>query len=119
MDSITVDKNELIHKLELNRAAHAEAAAQARAGWQAAVLKALAESVDRFFTDSNLQSLNFPALFPEPQNHTKDYDTALEMLAWETGASVVLDQYGFRRLVQDEWDWTSRFVASSSQYTVT
>ena len=53
---------------------------------------------------------------PEPEDHTVDFDTALDMLEWEVGETVELDERTFRRLVRNEWAWRETFAANTASY---
>lgn len=53
---------------------------------------------------------------PQPENHTDDYQRAIEMLEWETGEEVVLEEHEFKQFVQDDWNWKNAFQTANSFY---
>jgi hypothetical protein len=55
-------------------------------------------------------------LFP-PRNHTSEYDTVIQMLEMHTGDEIELGSDEIRMFVQDKWDWTETFLASSAGYS--
>lgn len=116
MENVTVEKATLIAKLTENRAKHQAAYEAAIMGWRTTVMAELENAIDAFPKDWEISDLNFASRFQKPMNHVGEYDTALEMLEWETQEVVTLDRPTFQNLVLDEWDWKYRFLASTSQY---
>ena len=117
MKSITVSKTDLVAKLTTNRATHTDEFTSAIGGWHQSVLDALREASLEFDETEDLKNLNIAYRFPKPECHDDEYDRALQMLEWEVGDSVTLTEEDFRHFVQDDWDWTSRHRAFSSQYS--
>jgi hypothetical protein len=119
LNTITVSKARLIKTLTQNRAKHGEEYIASLTGWHQKVLTALNETAVHFDQTQETKDLNIGYRYPKPEDHTAEYDRALEMLAWETDDSIRLSVMDFRRLVQDDWDWSETHKAFSSQYNAT
>lgn len=113
MEIITVDKARLTETLQQNRAEHRaifeEAQRVYRQKWIDLLDQRLedaknGERIDRYFR------------IPEPEDHTADFDAALDMLTWEVEDTVDLDERTFRRLVRNEWEWRASFAANTASY---
>lgn len=54
-----------------------------------------------------------------PQDHTKVYDTAIQMVELHPEPTVVLDSGEVRTLIMDEWDWKQAFLRANRPYSGT
>jgi len=50
-------------------------------------------------------------------DYTSSYDTAIQMLEWSKDDTIEMASSEFRKLVEDEWDWTDAFLLSNSAYS--
>lgn len=57
-------------------------------------------------------------MFPltTPEDHTKDYDRAIQMVEWSIEDTIELDTRQFQQLVMDEWEWKERFDTQIAAY---
>jgi len=114
MKEVLVSKAKLLAKLRSNRAEHREIFLDALAGWQDQVTRALEKAVEeakigkKFCTEINL---------PRPEDHTSDYDVAIEEVIWSVSNSVTLTLFEFRNFVLDDWGWKPDFIKSSASYS--
>jgi hypothetical protein len=51
-----------------------------------------------------------------PEEHTEDFDRAIEMLQWEVGDEVTLSEHDFATLVQNQWGWARSFASNTTSY---
>jgi hypothetical protein len=113
MQEITVDKGDLIAKLQANRDEHRSMFLKAQEKYREAMIveldRALQEARDG-------HPIRRAFALPVPEDHTSEFDTAIEMLQWETGGEVQLDQHDFQRYVQNRWQWAASFAANSLSY---
>lgn len=114
MDTITVSKEELINTLEGNRAEHREIFEKAQAVYREKVIAELDRALDD--AKNGRRIIRFINL-PEPEDHTNDFTTAIEMLSWHQGDQVDLDRRDFKRYVQNRWEWDSSFAANTQSYS--
>ena len=113
MDSITVNKQNLIETLRGNRDQHRDIFEQAQVVYRAKVI----EELDRALDDAKngRKVIRFINL-PEPEDHTADFDTAIDMLEWDTADTVTLDRRDFKRFVQNKWEWEASFAGTTMTY---
>lgn len=116
MRSTRVSKQELLDKLNENRAKHKEEFESARQTWEKKVVHRYEQVRDRAL-HGDFEVVEDPlAKLPKPQNFIQSYDMAIEQLDWETKDEVELDEKEFANYVLDKWDWQHRFAASTSIY---
>ena len=114
MDSITVNKTDLIATLRENRDEHRELFDKAQVVYRNAMVREL----DRALNDAKAGRKIVRAFsLPTPEDHTEDFNTALEMLAWEQGDTVELKMRDFMRYVQNRWEWERSFEANTVSYS--
>jgi hypothetical protein len=117
MDTITVSKADLIETLKKNRAEH-------KALYDKAVTAYTRRFVDeakRFAEESVRRAANGMAFahfqwLPVPEEHTEDFDRALDMLAWDINDTVELSTYEFQQYVQNNWKWGQSFTSNTTSY---
>lgn len=113
MRTITVNKAELIEKIKENRDRHREqflvAQERYREKWIEILDKRLADARADKKIDQYIR-------LPEPEDHTRDYDTALAMLEWELGEEIELGHDDFQRYVENRWEWAHSFAANTQSY---
>lgn len=117
MDKITVSKGDLVATLKTNRANH-------KAEYDKAVEVYKERFVDmakKFATDAVYRAANgikFEGFgwLPVPEEHTDDFDRALQMLEWDLGETVELSTYEFAQYVQNDWGWAKSFASNTSSY---
>jgi len=109
-------KAELLAKLKSNRDKHATIVKEARVGYVKAARAALTERLKEL-ESGKLSSLSFN-LSP-PQDYTKTYNTAIQMLELHTDDTIILSAGEVRNFVMDQWDWRSRFLLANSSYSGT
>lgn len=112
MDTITVDKEQLLTTMRENRERHREIFIKAQEGYREQAIKKL----DRRLAAARQGRVDLTFSLPAPQDFTEEYDTAIGMLEWEQEGTVELTQRDFERYVLDKWDWARQFVGSTSMY---
>lgn len=115
MRTVTVDKGLLRETLEKNRDAHVTEFNQAQVKYRERVIEAL----DRNLADAKAgRPIVTRISLPVPEDHTDDYQAAIDALAWEVSDTVELDDYEFNTLVRNQWRWAAAFAANTQAYTV-
>lgn len=110
----TVDRKKLLETLKSNLERHTAIVQEAKNGYIEKAKKALEKKLNQL-KENKIVSLTF-TLYP-PTDYSEIYKSAIQMLEWNSSESVELHAGEFRQLVQDEWDWTDSFLASSMQYS--
>lgn len=113
MDTITVNKNDLLHTLRENRDAHRDTFLTAQDAYRTAVIAEL----DRMLHEAKAgMPIKRAITLPVPEDHTEDFDTAIQMLEWDTGDVVELTHREFQQYVQNKWGWLASFAANTQSY---
>ena len=112
LTKITVDKADLIERLKANRDEH-------RAEYDAACSvyrdRCIAE-IENMLADARSGVIRRNLTLPIPEEHTEDYDRAIDMLEWAQSDTIELTQQEFATLVRNQWGWLSSFTATTSSY---
>lgn len=115
MPDITVPKHQLLQILERNRTAHRNAYDRALEKFREQAIMRLDKML------AQVRAGKSPRLYvdlPVPEEHTADYDRAIQMLAMDTTVDVKLSETAYARLVDDDWGWRDSFAANTSSYLV-
>lgn len=116
--SIKVNKVNLISKITEERDKHAALYVEAVETYK----KRFVAEAERFARDTidrvanGIHFVNF-AWLPVPEEHTEDFNRAIEMLQWEIADEVTLSEYDFQTLVQNQWGWAKSFASNTTSYT--
>jgi hypothetical protein len=113
MQEITVEKSALLAKIRANRDEHRSMFLKAQERYRDAMIAELERSLQEA---RDGQPIRRSFTLPVPEDHTVDFNTAIEMLEWEREDSVVLDHRDFARYVQNRWEWAASFAANTSAY---
>lgn len=113
MHNVTVKKADLLARVTANRDEHRELFLKAQAGYRARVIEeldrmlALAQAGDKLQTVVALEA---------PEDHTDEYNRAIDMLTMETRDEIVVDAATFRQLVRNEWAWFGHALLKNVAY---
>ena len=111
---ITVDKKELLEKLEENRANHREIFEEALEGYRETVIDLL----DQRLADVRAgKKIDMHFNIVEPQDHTREYDVAIAMVKMSVDDTIDLDQHQFQNYVMDDWNWKQNFLYCNANYS--
>jgi len=114
MNTITVNKANLIETLILNRDEHRAIFEKATTAYRAKVIEAL----DRALADAKAGGdLRTYINLPVPEDHTDEFDTAIAMLEWDTADTVELTRGEFQQYVENQWGWRASFAANTMSYS--
>lgn len=116
MNEITVPKAQLLSILKVNRGKHRAIFEEALEGYHRRVVEELQARLEAARAGTKWDAL---IVLVQPENHTKEYDRAIQMLEMDINETVILDEKQFTQFVQDEWGWTDRFLISNSNYSQT
>lgn len=114
MNEITVPKAQLLTILKENRSKHRSIFEEALEGYRKRVVDELEA---RLFAARAGTKWDAMIVLVQPENHTKEYDRAIQMLEMDINDTVILDEQQFTMFVQDEWGWTDRFLTSNAPYS--
>lgn len=113
MHEVTVNKDELLKALEENRNNHREEFLKAQEGWKTIILEELERRLSDARANRRIQaSFNYP----EPQDHTKDYDRVIRMVKMSVVDNITIQEHDFAQFVMDDWEWKAQWTASNINY---
>jgi hypothetical protein len=110
MEKITVKKDELLAKLQENRADHRRIFEEALDGFRTQTITELETHIAAIRAgkrrDVYVQKI-------VPQDHTGDYDRAIAMTTMSIGDTVTLTERDFAQYVMDDWGWQGQFLSTA------
>lgn len=112
----TARTSTVLERLRENREKHAKIVAESRAGYVEKAKLALLSKLDDL-KKGKVAALSF-SLRP-PADHTREYDTLIEMLELHTDQTIALNADEVRQFMLDQWDWTSDFLHQNAFYSGT
>src|SRR3990167_1247158 len=112
--NVSVDRDQLLETLRKNRKEHNALFEEAKKGYCNKALKAVQEKLN-VLKEGHPVSLAFS--FSPPQDMTSVYDTTIKMLEWSQDTKITLKADEFRKLIEDQWDWSSQWFSANSQYS--
>ena len=113
MNVITVEKDRLKKALTKNRKKHRETYEQALERYKQLAIKEFEKNIREVKKGKPVRRA---LVLPLPEDHTKDYDRALEMLEWDTGKQVELNEFEFQQFIEDDWGWKQSFTSNTASY---
>jgi hypothetical protein len=113
MNTITVNKNDLIERLRINREAHVVIFDKAQEVYR----EQMVAELDRALADAKAgRKIVRMFSLPVPEEHTDDFDTAIAMLEWDTGEEIEINLAEFKMYVENEWGWQRSFAGNTQSY---
>lgn len=113
MQTIVVNKAELLDVLRKNREAHEKTFIKAWKGYKATVL----EILEKAYKDAQGGDLNAWRIhLVQPINQVGDYDRAIRKMEMSQHDEIYLDDREFAQYVMDDWAWKASFTESSAMY---
>lgn len=116
LDSVRVDKKQLLATLRQNHEKHKQEFAAAIEGWKAEVIgkleKLLAEA-----RDGTCFAHSVSLHVGKPEDHSEDYVRVIKLLEYSLDQELELSTEEFNRFVLDNWQWTQAFKAAAANYS--
>lgn len=114
MESIKVDKKQLLDVLKKNRREHHEIFLEAQDGYRRAIVMEL----DAMLQDArNGKKIRRSVTLVEPVDQTRDYDRVIRMMEMSIETAINLSEHEFQSYVLDDWNWKKQFNASNFAYS--
>lgn len=112
MDSVKINKNNLLKIVRENKEKHVKEFNEAVKDFKMAVIKICNENMEIVEAGKT----DIKVLPPKPVSYEANYTKAILMLELSVDDVIELDQYEFSKFVQDEWEWKQAFSTSNSTY---
>jgi len=117
MQTVEVTKTQLKKTLEENLETHQKDFEIAWTAFREKAIENFEERLRAIKSARKGEQINLHVGLTVPEDHSEDYVRALEMLKWEVGDTVKLEEHEFQQLVQDDWGWSRSFKFSNMSYT--
>lgn len=113
MREVNVAKDKLIERVTANRNEHRTVFEKAIGGYSVAAVTFFEDQIDKA-----REGKQFSAFFQEPipEDHSDDYDAALDMLEMSDDDIITLTAQEFRQYVRDDWGWKRAWTETTSNY---
>lgn len=115
MDTIHVNKQDLISKLRANREKHKKDFEESRKTWRKKCTKALKKAAKKAEEKGEIEQYPLADL-PKPTSYLESYDDAIARVEADIRKELELDDREFAAWMQDKWNWRGQFVAQTSLY---
>lgn len=115
MDTVKVNKTDLLAKLREQRTAHKAEYDEAMVNYR---VKAVEELRARLAKIEAGEKVDLAFTLLKPLEYLDSFDEAIAMLEWEQDDTIELDQQDFKRFVLNKWEWQRQFMAATSAYNV-
>ena len=120
MMKVTVNCQDLIDKLRVDREAHVDLYQRAMEKYRGKLIELFEEKVEKLRNTADpvtgLDDFDVYVRLPRPEEHTEDYDSAISMLEWHEGDTIELEQHQFNELVLGQWGWHKSFTSNTTSY---
>jgi hypothetical protein len=115
MRDITVRKSDLHQALETNMAEHHDTYVTAMQVYEVKVREWFEENL-ALIQRGQMHKVQLRCPYPVPEEHTDDYQRAIDMLQWDQGDTIVLSEADFITFINNEWGWHRSFLANTTSY---
>ncbi len=113
MNTIKVNKQELLAILKKNRDNHHAVFEEAFEGYRKESIRIHEENLKTLKGNKRVIVAFYETA---PQDHTADYNVVIRMLEMDVGNTVDLNQQQFTNYVDDNWNWKQQWTISNSKY---
>ncbi len=113
MSEVRLSKEDVLVALSNNRDNHLAKFEEAMEGYKEQAIKTLEEHIAQIKANDPQRVI---LALPLPEDHTEDYERAIDMLQWSLDDEVVLNRQEFRTYIQDDWGWKQEFESTYSLY---
>lgn len=115
MKTVKVDKKRLLEILKKNREEHKGIFIEAQKAYREVAITVLDDQLKAAREDRPFELQRFVAL-TQPQDHTAEYDRAIQMLEMSVDDQILISENEFMNFVQDTWDWSRGWAISNAPY---
>ena len=114
MNSVNVEKTELLGILRVNRDGHRAKFEAAQEIYRKRVIEWFEGELERARSGAKIRR---HIELPEPIDYTPSYNEVIQMLEMSVNDEIKISQREFRRYVLDHWEWAEDFAAKTMSYT--
>lgn len=111
--TVTVEKDRLIRTLSVNKEGHRAIFEEALEAYR----KKVTDELERRLDDVKAgRKIDVFFRLPQPEDHTEDYEAAIQRAEWEVGDEIELSHEEFNAYVLNRWVWDQSFHANTASY---
>lgn len=116
MNSVKMDRKQLLGIVKENLEKHLTAYAEAVEDYKAGALKISTANL-KIAKTGDIEKFNQIKALPQaPRSYEKEYNRAIRMFELSVEDVIDIEQDVFNQLVLDEWSWKNQFVAAGALY---
>lgn len=108
-----MEKKELLKVITKNRELHKQVYKEAKKAYQKKGIKLLNALKSKLEAGETIRPY-IDLLIPE--DHTDEYDRAIEMLKYDVREQIELEESEFSRFVLDSWEWKEAWLTTTASY---
>lgn len=113
--TVKVEKGDLLARLKDNRQQHEQAFLTAYEGYTQTLIEELEGKLAQVKAGKTPKDRVYINAV-RPENHTDDYDDAIDMLEMADDKVIEMTQSQFRQYARDDWGWKQQWTTSNSAY---
>lgn len=118
MNTISVNRNDLIKVLTENKDKHQTEYSEAYEGYKLMAIDALKAKLE-LVEDGKKFTMYFNELNAEPESHVRDYQNVIDMLGVTDDAVVQITMDDYLKYYKNQWSWHSGWSLSNKAYVDT
>jgi len=115
MNEVKVNRIKLLNTVQENYKKHREILQEAKAGYVKKAQEVFQEKLNK----ANNGIVDLRLDLKAPEDYSKQYEVAIEMLKWEVSEEIKLSHNDFKSFVMDDWSWKENFLFSNVEYSAT
>lgn len=116
INKVKIEKSILLRELKANLENHTVEIEELRVARRDEIEERLQDVLQNIEIDVKYQP-EAQYHFPYVVDHSADYERAIAMIEMSSDDIIELEEVQFRRLVMDEWEWTSEFKQMAATYS--
>ena len=114
--SVNVSREKLLEALKINREIHKKEYAEALVAFKTRLLSDLEAALLKVDEAEPAALKNFELEVDFPLNHDAEFGDVIDMLSHSIDSNINIDAESFKAYFNNEWNWTSHFKNSVSNY---
>ena len=117
METIKIDKNELLDNLIKNREVHIKEYTELMGLYKKQAIKKVKMLLVDLET-KDVDNVSLTIRLDKPRSSEIEYTDAIEMLSYEVEDKITITKREFKQYMKDEWSWSSGFAVSKTAYGI-
>lgn len=113
MNSVKINKTELLARLVKNREQHTKLYKAAEIGYRKKAIAKMAALLKQAQRGGEIVTV---FRMPEPVNNSTEYNRVIAMLEMSVDEVIELTSHQFNSYVLDQWEWSGTVIASNLGY---